>query len=184
MEEIVALKVIAETLEKLQPEERLRVLGWANAKYVGAAVSPTPKNFAGGISNKDMVSGGEGVGRPKAKASKKSKTTISMDKSLNLTPQGKVSAIKFAADKSPSNVRQKCVVATYYLRDTLELPKVSAQAVFTFFKHVSWPAPADIRNTLQQAGSEGWLDTADGDDIKLTSSGENLVEHNLPSKKA
>jgi hypothetical protein len=35
---------------------------------------------------------------------------------------------------------------------------------------------------LHQAGTSGWLDTSDSEDIKITSSGENLVEHDLPGK--
>lgn len=88
----------------------------------------------------------------------------------------------FAKGKSPTNVLQKCVVAVYYLRDMCKLEKVSANAVFTFFKHLSWPLPNDLKNTLQQAGTAGYLDTANSDDIKLTSMGENLVEHSLPPK--
>jgi hypothetical protein len=105
-----------------------------------------------------------------------------MDKSLNLTPSGKPSATDFATEKTPSNNYQKAVVAVYYLRETIGLSAVTVPGVFTFFKAVGWPAPTDLRNTLQKAGSEGWLDTADGDDIKLTSMGENLVEHSLPAK--
>lgn len=116
------------------------------------------------------------------KAAKKPKTILSMDKNLNLNPAGKPSAAQFAAGKSPTNVKEKCVVAAYYLRDVLAVEKVTAQGVLTFFKHLSWPVPADLKNTLQQAGSAGWLDTSDSEDIKITSSGENLVEHDLPTK--
>jgi len=77
---------------------------------------------------------------------------------------------------------QKCVVAVYYLRDKIGMEKVTVQAVFTYFKHLQWPIPTDLKNTLQQAGSEGWLDTANSEDIKLTAMGENLVEHALPAK--
>ncbi len=106
-----------------------------------------------------------------------------MDKSLNLTPSGKPSANDFVAAKSPTNVMQKAVVAAYYLRETIGMSKVTLEAVLTVFKHVGWIVPADLKNTLQQAGTQGWLDTADSQDIKLTSSGENLVEHSLPKAK-
>lgn len=105
-----------------------------------------------------------------------------MDKSLNLIPSGKQSAVQFGGDKAPTNVIQKCVVAVYYLRDILEMDKVTVEAVFTFFKTLSWPVPADLKNTLQQAGTHGFLDTSDSQHIKMTSLGENLVEHDLPAK--
>jgi hypothetical protein len=183
MSEVDAIKVISETLEKLQIDEQARVLSWALAKFGG--VKPTIPHIPLGAASpapSQKTSAPPFSVAPKGKASKKAKSVISMDKTLNLAPQGKQSAVQFAAAKAPTNVREKCVVAVYYLRDVIELEKVSAQAVFTFFKSVQWPAPADLKNTLQQAGSVGWLDTANSDDIKLTSLGENLVEHDLPAK--
>jgi len=177
MGEIDAIKVVSEAFEKLNDEERGRVLAWTFAKFGGVS-QKTPSALAPVTSS---ASPSKPVGS-KAKGSKKAKSVISMDKSLNLAPKGKTSAVQFAAAKKPSNVKEKCVVAVYYLRETIALPKVTAEAVFTFFKTVQWPAPADMKNTLQQAGSTGWLDTADSQDIKLTSGGENLVEHELPSK--
>jgi hypothetical protein len=175
--EIDAIKVISDALDLLNAEERARVLVWAQSKYASTPPSPAtrPASTAGIPSPSPQT-------RP-SKPSKKAKTVISMDKTLNLSPQGKQSAAQFANAKAPSNGREKCVVAAYYLRDMIGLEKVTAQAVFTFFKHVQWPAPADMKNMLQQAGTAGWLDTASSEDIKLTSAGENLVEHSLPAKK-
>jgi hypothetical protein len=187
MSEVKAIEAVDVALGALEAEERARVLGWALAKY-GAAAQIVPTAHKPAASAKPVESappGNAGMSTAKAKtskASKKSKTIISMDKNLNLSPSGKKSAAQFAAEKSPTNVKEKCVVAVYYLRDIIEMEKVTAQAVFTYFKHLQWPVPADLKNTLQQAGTEGWLDTADSEDIKLTSLGENLVEHNLPAK--
>jgi hypothetical protein len=106
--------------------------------------------------------------------------TLKQIKDLNLNPQGKVSAKKFAEQKAPSNAKQKCVVAIYFLREQIGLSTISADHVFTYFKSAGWPIPADLLNTMQQAGTAGWLDTADGKDLKITHLGENLVEHELP----
>jgi hypothetical protein len=176
MDEIDAMKAVGNALEPLDLSARGRVLAWAHAKFgngVPQVALPAP----------NALGAGAATGSVKSKTSKKSKTVISMDKTLNLAPQGKPSAAAFAEEKKPSNVVQKSVVAAYYLRDVVGV-KVTPQGVFTFFKFVQWPAPTDMKNTLQQAGSAGWLDTADSEDIKITSSGENLVEHNMPSKKA
>lgn len=188
MSEVDAIKAISDAFEKLDAEAQARVLNWAQSKYGGtapAAARPAPHVHAD-APQKELSSPSrpkaKAAKQPKAKAAKKGKTVISMDKSLNLLPKGKETAVQFAAAKSPSNVMQKCVVATYYLRDVIELEKVTVQAVLTFFKTVQWPVPADLKNTLQQAGTAGWLDTANSEDIKLTSAGENLVEHSLPAK--
>lgn len=185
MEEIEAMKAIAEKLEKLSDEERGRVLSWASSKY-GAGL-PLPSAIPSASATKETAAPpvqrpNSGKSAPKAKSSKKSKSIISMDKSLNLAPSGKKSAVDFATEKAPSNAMHKCVVAVYYLRETIAMSAITVSAVYTFFKTLGWPVPSDIKNVLQQAGTKGWLDTKDGDDIKLTSMGENLVEHSLPPK--
>lgn len=184
MSEVKAIETIDNALGALAPDERARVLGWAQLKFgapaqINSAINQPTSTEATPTA---PVIANAPIRVARAKVSKKAKTIISMDKSLNLSPPGKESAVQFASKKAPSNVLQKCVLATYYLRETIEMEKVSVQAVFTFFKHLNWPAPADPKNTLQQAGSAGWLDTADSDNIKLTSLGENLVEHDLPAK--
>jgi hypothetical protein len=184
LSEVKAIEIIDNALAALGPEERARVLAWAHSKYGAPAQinSATDQPPLAQATPAIPAAADKSSNTSKPKTSKKTKTVISMDKNLNLNPAGKPSAVQFATDKSPTNVMQKCVVAVYYLRDTIEMQKVPVQAVFTFFKHLNWKVPADLRNALQKAGTEGWLDTADSEDIKLTSSGENLVEHDLPTK--
>jgi hypothetical protein len=178
MSEVKAIETLDKTLGTLDPDERARVLGWAQQKYGTLKGGPGPA-----LSHVHPATAPAPAATARAKGSKKpAKTVLSMDKSLNLSPSGKESAAQFGEKKSPSNVKEKCVVAVYYLRDVIGMEKVSVQAVFTYFKHLKWPVPADLKNTLQQAGSDGWLDTASAEDIKLTSLGENLVEHDLPAK--
>lgn len=186
MSEVKAIEAIDNALSGLDPDERSRVLGWAQAKYgtpakitqetPAALVAPAPAQPVEAPPPPKAKSASNG------KSTKKTKSIISMDKSLNLSPAGKTSAMQFGSEKSPSNVIQKSVVAVYYLRDVLELEKVTVEGVFTFFKTLTWPVPADLKNTLQQAGTHGFLDTSDNQNIKLTSLGENLVEHDLPTK--
>ncbi len=173
MSEIEALQAVDSALGALEPAERA-LLSWVQQKYgaPGQVSPPTPQQAAAPAQMFPLAkTPADGA---KAKASKKTKTIISMDKNFNLNLAVRLRRFNVATEKSPSTVLQKCVVAVYYLRDTIEMEKVTAQAVFTFFKNLSWPVPTDLKNTLQQAGTAGWLDTADGEDIKLTSLGENL----------
>ena len=182
MDEIEAMKAISEKLDKLSGEERSRVVNWTVAKYgVCLATPPSPSMPPQPPANTSKPTSAKATSKPKS--TKKAKSIISLDKGLNLSPSGKKTADDFANEKAPGSGMQKGVVAVYYLRDFVGLEKITVSAVYTFFKTVGWPVPADLRNTLQQAGSQGWLDTSDGDNIKLTSMGENLVEHSLPSKK-
>jgi len=186
MDEIEAMKAIAERMEKLSDAERGRVLGWATSKYGTSSLATPPASPAAPVAHSGAVASAKGNASPaspsKSKTSRKAKSIITMDKSLNLSPSGKISAMQFATGKAPQNANQKCVVAVYYLRDIIEIDAISVSAVYTFFKTLAWPVPSDLKNTLQQAGTKGWLDTKDSEDIRLTSMGENLVEHSLPPK--
>lgn len=184
LDEVDAIKAVAVAFEKLDAEARDRVLGWANAKYGTVSFTPiTPKKDRGppaSNANRREHTGGVKV----SKSTKRSKTVIKIDKTLNLSPSGRKSAEDFVKEKSPTSVKQKSVVAAYYVREVLEQEKITIEQIAAFFKGVSWPLPADLRNMMQQAGTEGWLDTADNQDIQITSSGETLVEHKLPKKTA
>lgn len=188
--EIDALKAVDEALGTIDKDAQIRVLSWANSKYL--AGTPAPIIQAGSSVHEEPAhvvrSSGKSkkktaVAKPKAKSAKKSKTIYKQVKELNLRPAGKKSAKDFVAEKNPTNQKQKCVVALYYLLHILEMEKAGIDHIYTLFKDSSWPVPADLPNTLHQAGSEGWLDTADATNIKITPKGENIVEHELPPKQ-
>lgn len=179
--EIDVMKIIDEALSSIDAEAQARVLNWTNSKYLGVS-NASQKNVNLQHTAKSEQSF-TSVKKPvKSKPAKKSKIIIKQVKELNLHPQEKKSAQDFVAEKQPTNTKQKCVVALYYLLNILELEKVGIDHIYTFFKGVNWPAPANFANTLHQAGTEGWLDTKDSTDYKITSSGDNIVEHNLPKK--
>lgn len=180
--EIDVMTTIDVALNTIDPEAKVRVLNWVNSKHLGAS-SPTPKP-AYSLEQKAVQqhSSPSKNKSAKSKLPKKSKNIIKQVKELNLHPTGKKSALDFVAEKQPTNAKQKCIVALHYLLNTLELEKAGIDHIYTFFKGVSWPIPENFANTLHQAGSQGWLDTKDSTDYKITSSGENVVEHNLPKK--
>jgi len=132
--------------------------------------------------------GSESNGRPPAKGAKKAakkagkKPTYSATKGIVFAPQGKTSWRDFAAEKSPKNNFEKALVAVHYLSETLERTVVTGD-VIAAFDFVGWKNPTDPVNNLQQAGSKGWLDTSNMNDIKTVWSGENYVKHDLPKAK-
>lgn len=180
--EIDVLKIIDGALNSIDSEAQVRVLNWLNSKYLGLS-NTTPK--LGNILQHKAEHQSNAPVKNKAtktKSTKKSKIMFKQDKELNLNPSGKKSAQDFVKEKQPTNVKQKCVVALYYLLKILEREKAGIDHIYTFFKGVGWPIPSNFLNTLHQAGTEGWLDTKDSTDYKITSSGENVVEYNLPKK--
>lgn len=176
MSEIDAMKSVEDALEPLNDAEKKRVLDWACSRYLGTAATIPP------VSHDSQDQRGSGKKPKPSKKKPKGKTIPKQIKNLNLKPKGKKSGLDFAVEKKPTNVLHKCVVAVYYLRDEIGLSAISVDHVFTFFKNASWKIPSDLVNTLQQAGTAGWLDTADSKNIIITPIGENLVEHDLPKK--
>jgi len=113
----------------------------------------------------------------------KSASRLSIVRDLNLKPKSKESFNGFADKKKPGSNQEKCVVAVYYLHTVLQLTGIAIEHVFTCFKDMAWRLPSDLANTLRYTASvKGWLDTGDSSSIKLTTHGENLIEHDLPRK--
>jgi hypothetical protein len=182
--EIDALKAVDETLSAVEDTTaRDRVLRWAWEKFSTRPIPKAPQEEeeeSGTAPPKSKQK--TGAQSAKAKPKGKAKLSPSIVKDLNLKPSGKKSLDAFSSEKKPSSNQQKCAVSVYYLRNELALDEVGADHIYTCFKHMKWRVPSDLRNTLQYTASkDGWLDTADMSDIKMTAIGDNLVEHDLPS---
>jgi len=178
--EVDALKAVDDALSGLEDgAARERVVRWAWEKYCTKPIPHAEEDPAARLSPRKQKA-------PKRKAGAKSakgKTTLSLVKDLNLKPKGKKSFEAFASEKKPTSNQQKCTVSVYYLRHELRLSAVSAGHVLTCFKNMRWRIPANLPNTLRYTASvDGWLDTSVMGDIKVTTMGDNLVEHDLPAK--
>lgn len=171
--EVEGLKAIDEVLSQIEDAAtRERILRWAWAKF-------SPEEPPAGKSQSKRK-----ARKPKAKKAAKPKGAYSMVKDLNLRPSGKTSLKDFVDEKQPSTNQEKCVVAVYYLLNKLGMAKVTARHVYTCFKTMNWRVPANLDNALGLvAFRKGWLDTSSMEDIKLTTHGDNLIEHDLPRKK-
>jgi hypothetical protein len=186
--DVDALKEVNEALGKIDSEGQARVLNWMVTKYLGGPIQQPTRDPAidgerSSPPNRESTQAPPTNPKPKSaknKTGKKAKPVYKQLKDLNLKPAGKTSAVDFVEEKKPSNLLQKCVVALYYLVNTLELEAVTTDHIYTFYKFMQWPVPSDLVNTLQQTGTKGWLDTANSSDIKITHMGDNLVEHELP----
>lgn len=102
-------------------------------------------------------------------------------KEVNFHPEGEPDFREVVKEKKPSTHRDKCLLAVYYMKMILGLPKVSHEHVKEAYRNATWKFPSSLKNTLSQtSGKEGWLDTSDMNDITLTLTGENRVEHDMP----
>lgn len=107
-----------------------------------------------------------------------------VQKDLDLRPKDRTSLRDFARSKEPKNNDDKNVVSVYYLRLIADIEVVSIDHVFTCYRAMGWREPKDLANSLAlTASKKGFLDTSTREDIKLTPTGRNHVEHDLPPKK-
>jgi len=177
--ELDVMKIIEENLSQISdPATRDRILNWAWAKFSSQPHdSPVEENKS--KSTKKTKSGKKAGNATKRKTGK-SKPNLTIVKDLNLKPNGKKAFVNFAKEKAPNNDNEKCTVSVYYLKNELG-ETVSSNHVYTCFKDAGWRLPVDLYSRLRKvASANGWLDTSDGSDIKITPHGENLIEHDLP----
>ena len=117
------------------------------------------------------------------KTSSKKIPTMSFVKDLDLRPEDRQSLRDFHSLKNPSGQKENIAVFVYYLTKTLEIEGITPHHVFTCFKDVRGRTPRDLPQAIRETASRnGWVDSSDGDDIKITNHGENFVEHDLPKK--
>ncbi len=75
-------------------------------------------------------------------------------------------------------------MSIHYLAHVAEVTPVTVDHVFTCYRDMSWPIPANLGNSLAvTANRKRFLDTADLQNIRLTSRGLNRVEQELPKVK-
>lgn len=117
-------------------------------------------------------------------SSSKSKESHGIVKDLDLRPEGKVSFRDFADEKAPASDAQMNLVAVYYLGNVLQLKGITPDHVHTCYKAIQRRVPTALTQGLRNTASRyGWLDTSDTTDVKITTAGENFVEHDMPTKK-
>lgn len=129
--------------------------------------------------SKPAASGGKNgaKAKPKRKAG-----APSIVRDLSMRPSGKKSFADFVKEKQPKTHQQKQAVIVAWLRDQGGVSTgITVDHVNTCYIEANWPRPATLSNALSvTAKVKGWLDTSNLSDIKLTTRGEDEVEHNLP----
>lgn len=108
---------------------------------------------------------------------------------LNFVPRDKPALKAFFAEKAPATDMEQVLVIGYYLKQTLDVATFGPGHIFAGFKHVNKPIPVDLRQTMRNmkpmVGSKqgkGWLNFTNVESARLTTEGENVVEHELPRK--
>ena len=97
---------------------------------------------------------------------------------------GKEGLKNFYEKKSPKTALQKNTVFVFYLKKIKKINNVSPNHIYTCYKYVNQKLPSALHQSLYDTSNKKKLiDTKSTNNIGITVLGENLVEHELPSKK-
>lgn len=177
-----AIKSLDDVLTRVEDvATRERVIRWAWSKFALPTsqldAEPEPERRRRGAKRKT----GKGLNK-KSPTGKKSYSPV---KDLVLTPKDKVSIEAFIEKLQLKKGPEGCVACVYYLQNELSIQQTSSNHVWTCFKHLHWSIPPDLDNYLAVISSRnGWLETKDFSDIKLTPRGKNLIETDIPNRIA
>jgi hypothetical protein len=116
---------------------------------------------------------GEGISRDR-------NAGLAIVKSLNLHPEGKQSLKEFVATKNPKTQEEHIAVYIYYLKNVLDEANVGFSHIYTCFKETGERMPGDLAQSCRNASKKGWIDTANTEDLKRTTRGDNFVDKELP----
>lgn len=118
----------------------------------------------------------------RSKSRSKKAPSYSLVKEMNLRPDNAESLRDFYNTKKPSEQQQKVTVILYYLHRILEVEQISSNHIYTGLKEVEERIPRNISQVLRNISSrKGWLDCGDSENLKMTVTGDNFVEKDLPA---
>lgn len=186
--EVAAISAVVRALKGLAPKARRRIIGWAAEKYgVASNVAAASGDRPGAgprLPHAEVAPVDAARGTFAAKASARRRPGLpSLDKSLDLRPKDARSFGDFATEKEPKDFNERNAVIVYWLTRVAGLNEATVDQVYTCYKDRGWRVPADLRNSLSRTASrKGWIDSSSMQSLKLTISGENFVEHELPTQ--
>jgi hypothetical protein len=120
------------------------------------------------------------VSAPTRRKSRGGKETPSLIRSLDLSARdGKPSLKDYYAGYKPGSNFERNLVFVYYLMHVREIAEpISADHVFTCYRHMGLKIPEAFNQSLWDTNSKkGWLDTSSLENIKMTTLGINHIEH-------
>jgi hypothetical protein len=130
------------------------------------------------------TSGQKRGGKTQTKRGRK-KEGYQIVKDLDLSGNKSKKSLKdFYREKQPTKNLERNAVFVYYLKNIAKVPNVNKNHVYTCYKDVEERVPGNLKQSLLDTSHhKGWVDTTNMDDLKISTRGENFVEHDLPLNK-
>jgi hypothetical protein len=172
-EEAQIIKKIDEQLKGISPDLRPGAFQMLAQRHLGSASVST--------SSPNQES------KPTGKRHRRSSATsdLAIVRDLNLKKEGETPSLRdFYAAKAPQNFSEHNVVFVYYLGRLKDVNGITPNHIYTAYKEAGARVPgAFYQSLLDTARNQGWIDTSNTDQMRITTVGENFVEHDLPRKK-
>lgn len=85
----------------------------------------------------------------------------------------------FGKYKTSSNF-EKNLVFIYYLQEVLKVSEITVDHVYSCYRYLNLKIPSLIQSLIDTKKAKGWIDTSDTNDMKVTRTGINFLEHEMP----
>jgi hypothetical protein len=140
----------------------------ASAESAAAAVNDTP-------------AAGDSVRKKRGEGDKKDRNAgIKPVGDIDFVPAGKQALKDFFAEKGPNSDMDQTLVLCHFLQYSVQSAQIGPGHILSGFKHVGKPVPKDLKQTIRNIKEKkAWIDFTDIESIRLTTEGENRVEHEL-----
>ncbi len=93
------------------------------------------------------------------------------------------SLVEFMDAKFPLTNEERNIVFLYYLQHMLKLKGITADHIFTCYRHAKIRVPLNLENSLRiTADQHNWIKTTKAGNMTLTAAGKQYVEKQLPKK--
>ena len=113
--------------------------------------------------------------KPKKKGSSKTSPTFLVN--LDFSPSGKESLEAFYKKFKISSSQERNLIFIYYLQEIMMEQVISANHVFSCYKHLRLKMPSFPQTLNDTKRLKGWIETANYNDLKTTRNGSNYLEH-------
>lgn len=150
----------------------------ANQIFQGNSKSKTRKSTRKS-SNPTQVK----TSKPKKKASS-NKFEFTLDKQLNLRPDGKESLKDFASKYDIDSTPKQLILVIHYLNNILGIKQVNGDQIYTGLDSLGVRIPQSLKQIIINTKGRryGWIDYENLKDISLSIKGKNAIKHDLPKK--
>jgi len=120
--------------------------------------------------------------KPKGKSVSGGSASGKLVNDLDLSGGGKTESLKeFFTKHNLKTNYERNLVFVYYLQHRLKTEDITIDHVFTCYRHVKVKVPNALQQSLWDTSKhKGWIDTSSGENITVTVSGMNYLEHDLP----